>query len=52
MDRSGGPILGANRELELEPCYIGVKELVECESVEEALAILGTHSTFFQFCKC
>lgn len=46
LDRVGRLVVNGDGEPVIEPRYINVKELVECESVEESMSLLGRHSTF------
>lgn len=43
MDRAGRHVFDADGKPELEPRYISVKELADCDSVEGIMALLGTH---------
>lgn len=54
VDRTGRLVFDADGESELEPWYISWKELVGCESADEAMILLGTHFvfTFFYISVC
>lgn len=51
VDHTGRTMFDAYMEPTLEPHYISVKELVECESVDEAMDLLGIHFVFVAFVK-
>lgn len=52
LDRAWRPLVDADGESELEPCYISCKELAKCESADEAMILLGTNFVFIVFRKC
>lgn len=46
VDRVGRPMVDDDGDPVMEPCYISIKELVECDLVKSGMALLGTHFPF------